>query len=321
MAVATTLGLVGSILFHEMAHALVARRHGIAIRGITLFIFGGVAEMEAEPASARGELLMAIAGPIASLVLGFFLFFLLSIWPVRPAVAGVLWYLGLINGSLACFNLVPAFPLDGGRVLRAALWLWRGDFAWATRISTRIGSGFGFFLMLLGALRVLTGDFVGGVWGFLIGLFLRAAATGSYMQTTAGRLLAGLHVGDVMNNSPIAVPSDTLISDFEGYVYSHHHRWFPVTEDGTLVGSVSTKEVAAIDRGLWDETPVGRIMTHLTPDQLTTPESDLMHALMQMQRGGASRLMVTRNGQRLVGLLSSRDILRELALRRELARP
>jgi Zn-dependent protease len=121
MAVATALGLFGSIVFHEMSHALVARRYGIVIRGITLFIFGGVAELEAEPGSARGELLMAIAGPVASLLLGLLLFLLAGLWPAVPAVAGVFRYLELINWTLAIFNLVPAFPLDGGRVLRAAL--------------------------------------------------------------------------------------------------------------------------------------------------------------------------------------------------------
>ena len=156
MAVATALGLMGSILFHEMAHALVARRYGIQISGITLFIFGGVAEMETEPPSARSELLMAIAGPAASMVLGLSLFALLGTSSASPAVASVLQYLGVINWTLAIFNLVPAFSLDGGRVLRAALWWWGHDLLWATRIASGFGNGFGAFLILLGLFRVIT---------------------------------------------------------------------------------------------------------------------------------------------------------------------
>jgi Zn-dependent protease/predicted transcriptional regulator len=321
MAIATALGLFGSIVFHEMSHALVARRNGILIRGITLFIFGGVAELEAEPGSARGELLMAIAGPAASLLLGLLLFLLAGLWPAQRAIAGVFWYLGLINWTLAIFNLVPAFPLDGGRVLRAALWLWRRDRDWATRIAADIGSAFAIFLMVLGLLRVVTGDFVGGMWSFLIGMFLRAAAAGSYRQTMVARLLAGLNVGDVMNRAPVAVPSNISIATMvEKYVYAHHHRWFPVIDGGRVIGSVSTREAASVDRGLWQATPVSRIMSALGPDQIVSPDLDLMTALMRMQRSGASRLVVVRNGQ-MVGLLSSRDILQELALRRELARP
>jgi Zn-dependent protease/predicted transcriptional regulator len=318
MAAATALGLLGSILFHEMAHAIVARRVDIPIRGITLFIFGGVAEMDTEPPTARGELVMAAAGPAASLFLAWVLVMLVGFLHAGPAIAGVLWYLAVINGMLAMFNLVPAFPLDGGRILRATLWLWRGDFAWATRIASNLGSGFGTLLIVLGVLRVVTGDFVTGMWWFLIGLFLRSAAAGSYRQAMAGRLLAGVTVGDVMNASPIVVPSDISVAELvENYVYAHHHRWFPVTENGTLVGSVSTREAAALARDLWPGTPVAHIMLAPAPDALVAPETDLMQALRQLGHSGESRLMVVRD-RRLVGLLSSRDILNEFVLRQEL---
>jgi Zn-dependent protease/predicted transcriptional regulator len=320
MAAATALGLLGSILFHEMAHALVAGRVGIPIRSITLFIFGGVAEMDTEPPTARGELLMAVAGPVASLFLAWVFVMLLRILHPVPALAGVLWDLGVINGMLAMFNLVPAFPLDGGRVLRAVLWLWRGDFAWATRIASRLGSGFGFLLIAFGVYRVVTGDFVNGMWLFLIGLFLRAAAAASYRQAMVGRALAGLTVADVMNPSPIVVRSDISIAELvEGYVYARHHRWFPVVKDGILVGSVSTREAAGIERELWPSVSVARIMVPPAPDALVSPEMDLMAALRQLGRSGQSRLMVVR-GRQLVGLLSSRDILNEIVLRQELAR-
>jgi Zn-dependent protease len=207
MALAATIGLFLSIIFHETAHSLVARHYGMHIRGITLFIFGGVAEMVSEPSSARAEFLMALAGPVASLVLAAALFLLVGVadqFDGTKAVAGVLWYLGLLNGMLALFNIVPAFPLDGGRMLRATLWAWRGDIAWATRIAAAAGELFGILLIVLGVLEIMRGDFVGGIWRCLIGLFLRAAASASYQQTIAQRLLGDVSVAQVMTSNPIA---------------------------------------------------------------------------------------------------------------------
>ncbi len=243
MGAAATVGLLASIVLHETAHSLVARRYGIPIRGITLFIFGGVAEMTEEPGRPRDELLMAAAGPAASLLLAICMFVLFNLVAAEngpDAVAGVLWYLGLINGVLAVFNLVPAFPLDGGRILRAALWWWRGDLEWATRIAAGAGSLFGIVLIVLGLIGVLQGDFIGGMWRFLIGMFLRGAATASYGETLARRVLGSVTVAQVMNPEPITVASGTSVQDFiEGSVYRHQHRGFPVVDDGTVVGSVA----------------------------------------------------------------------------------
>ena len=231
-------GLFMSIVFHETAHSLVARHYGLPIRGITLFIFGGVAEMTAEPNRPRDELLMAAAGPAASLLLSaicYVLLFGVVAWNGPAAVVGVLWYLALINFILALFNLVPAFPLDGGRIFRAALWSWRGDLIWATRIAAGAGNLFGVFLIVLGLIGVLQGDFVGGIWRFLIGMFLRGAASTSYSDTLSRRLLADIPIARIMNPDPITVPSDVSVQAFiDDYVYRHHHRWFPVVDDGTV---------------------------------------------------------------------------------------
>ena len=185
MGVAGTLGLFASVVFHELCHSLVARRYGLPITGITLFIFGGVAEMEDEPPSARSEFLMALAGPASSALLGFAFFGMTLLgrgqgWPAP--VNGVTSYLASLNGSLAAFNLLPAFPLDGGRVLRSVLWGVRKDLRWATRIASRIGSGLGILLMVLGGLDLLLGNFVGGVWLFVIGMFVQNASRTSYQQ-------------------------------------------------------------------------------------------------------------------------------------------
>jgi Zn-dependent protease len=166
MGIVGALGLFASIIFHEMCHSLVARQFGLQMKGITLFIFGGVAEMEEEPPSAKAEFVMAIAGPISSIILatGFYAVYFIGgrgLWP-QP-INAIFGYLGMINGVLAVFNMVPAFPLDGGRMLRAALWHWKSNIKWATRIASYTGSGFGMFLIIMGVLNVLGGNFVGGM--------------------------------------------------------------------------------------------------------------------------------------------------------------
>ena len=321
MAAAATAGLLLSIVFHETAHSLVARHYGMPIRGITLFIFGGVAEMTTEPSRPRDELLMAAAGPAASLLLAIIMF-LLSAGVVAgdgPApIAGVLWYLALINFVLAVFNLVPAFPLDGGRMFRAALWAWRGDLDWATRIAAGAGNLFGTLLIVLGLIGVLQGDFIGGIWRFLIGMFLRGAASASYGETLARRVLAAIPVTRVMNPDPIAVAPELTVQDFiDDYVYRFHHRWFPVADGGIVLGSVATPQAAAVDRGSWSTVPIGRIMRPLSADDVVAPETNAFAALAQMRRTGQSRLMVLR-GRQLLGIVSSRDLLEVLSLEQEL---
>jgi Zn-dependent protease len=321
MAAAATIGLLFSIVFHEMAHSLVARRYGTPIRGITLFIFGGVAEMENEPPSAKSELLMAAGGPVASLLLAatfFVLDGLAAAWNGPDAIQGTLWYLGLINGMLALFNLVPAFPLDGGRMLRAALWIWRGDLAWATRIAAGAGNFFGVALIVLGVIGVMTGDFIGGMWRFLIGMFLRGAAAASYQETIARTALEGVPVLQVMNPEPIAVPPDVSIAAFiEDFVYRYHHRSFPVARRGVLAGAVGTEQAAKIDRSAWPTTPVERIAVPCKAEDVVGPQADALGALAQMRRSGRSRLWVVEQG-RLVGVLSLRDMLELLAAKIEL---
>jgi Zn-dependent protease/predicted transcriptional regulator len=321
MAVLATGGLLMSIVFHETAHSLVARHYGMPIRGITLFIFGGVAEMTTEPSRPRDELLMAAAGPAASLLLAIILFLLFAgvvAWDGPASIATVFWYLALINFVLAVFNLVPAFPLDGGRMFRAALWSWRGDLDWATRIAAGAGSLFGTLLIVLGLIGVLQGDFIGGMWRFLIGMFLRGAASASYGETLARRILTDIPVTRVMNPDPIAVAPELSVQAFiDDYVYRFHHRWFPVVDNGMVVGSITTKQAATVDRSDWLAVPVGRIMRPLSRDDAVTPETTAFTALTQMRSTGQSRLMVLRNGA-LLGILSSRDLLEVLSLEQEL---
>jgi Zn-dependent protease len=318
MAVVATVGLLFSIVFHEMSHAAVAQRFGMPIRGITLFIFGGVAEMQSEPTSALSEFLMALAGPVASAVLGllfFFLFGFVASLQGLAAVAGVLWYLSYLNWTLAVFNLVPAFPLDGGRMLRAALWGWRKDLIWATSIAAGAGNIFGILLIALGLIGVLRGDFIGGIWLSLIGLFLRGAASATYEQTLARQILAGHLVSRFMNRRPIAVSPELSVRQLvENYVYRHHHKVLPVVRDSRLLGCVTTAQVSEVGEDQWDRRTVAEIMEPCSEDNTISPETDTLEAMTKMQRTGRSPLLVVDRGH-LVGILSLRDLLEFLTLK------
>lgn len=321
MGAVGALGLFASILFHEMSHALVARRRGVRMNGITLFIFGGVAEMESEPEDARTELLTAVAGPIATVVL------ILVLWPLAYAATLMRWpvfvqatlsYLATINLVLLVFNAIPAFPLDGGRVLRAVLWTRRGDVRSATKTASSIGSGFGLLLIVLGVFRVVTGDFIGGMWSFLIGSFLRAAAAAAYQQTLLRESLRGSTVREFMKDDVVTVPREIPVRELvDDYVYKHHYRMFPVVANGRLAGCVSTRDVAKLPRDQWDDQPVGAIASPCTPEMSVTAQTDAIDALGRMHRSGQSRLLVM-DGDRLAGILTLKDLLRFLALKIEL---
>jgi len=322
MGAAGAIGLFGSIVFHEMCHSLVARGYGLSMRGITLFIFGGVAEMDEEPQSAKVEFMMAAAGPISSVLLaGFFLMvYFLGIaarWPVP--IVEVIGYLWMINIMLAVFNLVPAFPLDGGRILRAVLWKWKDNIKWATRMATRLGSGFGLALIAYGIYQIiLRNDLIGGFWLFLIGMFLRNAASRSYQQLLARQTLHGEPVGRFMQPEPVAVPPSISVEDFvERYVYVYHFKMFPVVDNGRLVGCLSTRDIKDIPREEWPMRSVGDVATRCSAENTISPAADSLEAISKMSRGGASRLMVT-DGDRLVGIVSLKDMLKFLSLKIEL---
>ena len=321
MGLIGALGLFTSIVLHELAHSLVARRFGVPMHGITLFIFGGVAEMTEEPPSPKAEFNLAIAGPIASVLIGAICYGLSIVgdangWPAT--LNGVLFYLGLINGILVLFNIIPAFPLDGGRVLRSALWKWRGNLKWATRITSTIGSAFGVVLILLGVLAFISGNFIGGMWWFLIGMFLRNAAQMSYQQLLVRRALEGEPVARFMQRDVHSVPPQVTVRELvDDYVYRHHFKLFPVVEEGHLRGCVTTREVRELPRDEWSEHAVDELITPCSPDNTISPDADATQALSQMSHTGQSRLMVV-EGDRLLGIISIKDLMKFIALKVEL---
>jgi Zn-dependent protease/predicted transcriptional regulator len=321
MGAAGALGLFASIVFHELCHSIVARKFGIQMKGITLFIFGGVAEMDQDPPSPKSEFLIAIAGPISSGFLAF-LFYRLHDFSDSLALSvplqGVLHYLGWINAILAVFNLVPAFPLDGGRVLRSILWYFKGNLRWATRIASNCGAGFGLVLIFLGIITFLDGNIIVGMWWVLIGLFLRGASRTSYEQLLIQKSFEGEPVRRLMNSEPITVPPSLSIRDFvEEYIYKYHFKMFPVQEDGRLAGCITTKNVKEVPQEEWGRRTVGEIARDCSRENSISPDADAMVALSVMNKGGHSRLIVVENGK-LVGMISMKDMLTFLALKLDL---
>jgi len=247
MGAVGALGLFAAVVVHELSHSLVARRHGIEMRGITLFLFGGVANMGAEPSTPRAEFQIAVIGPITSvLIAGVFwgAEVLASAAGAPLTVTAVLSYLAVINLILAGFNLLPAFPLDGGRVLRAILWHTKGSLRRATDIASQVGGGFGLALIALGVLAFMAGNVIGGVWQALLGLFLRGAARMSYRDLLMRESLEGEPVSRFMRADPVTVaPGITLSELVEGYIYRDFHKLYPVVDGGRLQGCVTIRRM------------------------------------------------------------------------------
>ncbi len=322
MGIAGALGILFSIVFHELCHSLVARFYGLKMGGITLFMFGGVAEMRHEPKEPKVELLMAGAGPLSSLVLAgiCWLLHLAAVAASLPVpVAGVLYYLAIINVALAVFNLIPAYPLDGGRMLRAGLWAWRGDIREATRIASTMGSTFGLVLIFLGVVSLLGGAFIGGMWYVLIGMFVRGAAKGSYRQLLFQQMLEGKTARDVMKTDPVTVERSLSLRDFvDDYVYRYRCRLFPVVQDGELVGCATVERVKEIPEDQWERTAVADIVSPCSEQNTVSPGerlTDLAASLFGTQSG--RQRLVVENG-RLLGAVSVDDLRELLALRLEL---
>jgi len=321
MAAVSAFGLFGSIVAHEFAHSVVARRRGLPMKGITLFIFGGVAEMSGEPPNAETEFRMAIAGPLTSAVIGGVFYALyragVNSWP--PAVAGVVHYLGWINFTLAAFNMIPAFPLDGGRVLRSAVWHYQGDLTRATRIAAQFGQGFGMLLIGLGILSLFFGNFVTAIWWFILGMFLRGAAQQSYQQMAVRSALAGEPVRRFMKTDPVTVPPNISVEDLiDNYVYRYHHKMFPVVRNGNdLAGCVTTQAVSSIPREEWRQHSVQELMRPCSAENTISPDTDAAAALSKMSQTGLSRLMVV-DHNRLLAIVSLKDLLNFLTLKMEI---
>ena len=319
MGVAGALGLLASIVFHELCHALAGRRFGIELRGIRLFIFGGVAEMLHEPPSPRAEFVVAVVGPLSSFVLSGVTFATVSLLhPVLPRWAdGILFYVAGINLILALFNLIPAFPLDGGRLLRAALWARQKSIQKATHITSRIGQAFGLVLVGVGVISVIRGEWVSGLWWALIGLFLRGAAQQAYRQVRVRGALVGERVRQLMIPALVVDPDTPLRDLVDTPLYRTQCELFPVVEDGKLLGVVTQDGVKLVPREKWDWTRVKDVIEPLTESNTISPDADAMTALLTMQAHQTTCLIVLEEN-RLAGVLTLRDLMGFLRMRAEL---
>jgi Zn-dependent protease/CBS domain-containing protein len=321
MGVAGAVGLFFSIVFHEFCHSLVARQFGLEMKGITLFIFGGVAEMQDEPESAKAEFFMAVVGPLSSLVLAGIFYIIQRIGQrtgMYKPVDAVLLYMAWMNMILAIFNMVPAFPLDGGRVLRSILWAIKGNLRWATHIASQLGAAFGWLLIILGVVSFIGGNFIGGLWYLLIGMFIRGASHMSYRQMLMRKALAGETVERFMERNVVTVSPDITVSELvDDYFYRYHYAMFPVQKDGQLIGCVTTRQVKELPREKWANTTVADIAAGCASENTVSKDTDAMKALSLMNSTTNTRLMVL-DGDNLVGIVTLKDLLQFFALKIDL---
>jgi Zn-dependent protease/predicted transcriptional regulator len=319
-AIATILFFV-SVLVHELSHALVANRSGQVVRRITLFIFGGVAHLTREPRDARTEVVIAAVGPLTSLVLGG-IFWGLAVWSAHVG-AGALWiamleYLAFINAALGVFNLLPGFPLDGGRLLRGTLWWWWGDLRRATARAADWGSGIAFGLMALGTWHIFTGALIGGLWLVFIGMFLRGAARASYQSVLVEIVLGGAHVRDVMVRDPVVVPGDLTVRDaIDEHFVRHGFGGFPVGHDGEIEGLVSLRQLRDCPPADRSRRTVREIMRPAGAAVSVAASAPLGEALRRMGEADVGRLLVTDAG-RIIGLVTRTGIMRFIQLKADL---
>jgi Zn-dependent protease len=304
-----------SVLLHELSHSFVAIRYGLRVRGITLHVFGGVSHLEDEPPAPRAEFVIAAAGPLTSFAIAGVLWALERAGVVAGGTAGaVVSYLIGVNVAVGVFNLFPGFPLDGGRLLRAILWWWKGTLGRATHIASRVGVFFAVALMAVGVLQILYGAFVSGLWLILIGLFLRGAADASDAQVALREALARVPVRDIMTRDVVSVRGDATVGDLVEDFWSHHFTSFPVMADGRVQGIAALPQIHEVARDRWAQARVADVMRPLADDLVIGPGDSAYQALEKAAGNGLGRLAVM-EGPRLVGYLSLKDITHVLALK------
>jgi len=310
--------LFGSVLVHELAHSLVAQARGMTVRSITLFIFGGVSNLEDEPEKPKTEFVMSIVGPLSSLALaGIFSGLLHVVGDQQSPVAATFNYLALINALLAGFNLLPGFPLDGGRVLRAILWNRTGNLVRATNIAATVGRFMGWGFIAFGLYQVFTGNFIVGIWFAFIGWFLSSSADASRREVTLREQLSGVQVKDVMTTNAIQISPDTSVTELVSNVFRKQHgRAVPICDSNKVVGIVTVTDVKELPQEKWAGTAVKEIMTS-EPLYSVTPDDDLNTALRLITKHDINQVLVLQ-GNECAGLVSRSDILTHLQMSQEL---
>ena len=315
---AAAAAFFGSVLVHELAHSFVARARGLPVKSITLFLFGGVAGLKREPDSALDEFLIAAVGPATSFALaGAFWAGTLLLPDGTPAHA-VLGYLAFANALLGGFNLLPGFPLDGGRVLRAIVWGATRSLRRGTEVASYVGQGIGLLLVLVGITQLLSGAVLNGLWTAVIGHFLSGAAASARHQQALRESLRDLRAEDVMQRAPATADGTTSVQEFLYlHLMRHGRRALPVVEDGRLTGIVTVTDAKDVPQPAWAHTSVAEVMTR-APLKTVTPDTRLDRALDLLAEHSLNQLPVVEGDGRLAGLLTRADVLRVIRLRQTL---
>ncbi len=312
MAVAGALLFFASVLLHELAHSAVARARGIQVEGITLFIFGGMARIRSEATNPKDEFLITVVGPLSSAAIGLALLAAASVGRrvgLPVAVTGVADYLALLNFVLAVFNLIPGFPLDGGRLLRSLVWQLTNDLRKATRWASLTGRIFGFLMIGLGVIYLFGNSLIFGMWLIFIGWFLYQAAESSYRQLILRRILEGVRAEEAMTRRPEAVPADLTLRDLvDEHFLRRRFGAFPVEdEEGKLLGLITLTQVKAVDRNKWPTTRVREAMTQICEAVTVQKDDSLAEVLTKLEGAGVGRALVVKDG-RLEGVISRADV-------------
>ena len=307
-----------SILAHELSHSLVAKAKGFEVKGITLFVFGGVTNLGREAKTAGEEFIIAIVGPLMSLAVGaVFAVLWVALRNPAPDVAAIAGYLAFINGVIAAFNMLPGFPLDGGRVFRSLVWMRNRNQLRATRTASRVGEFVAYALMAAGAVQFLFGLTVGGIWMVLIGIFLRGASSSSYEQLLTETALEGVSAGQVARTdfAPIS-PEMTVAELVDSHMLAGHGRCYPVMAGQELLGLISLTDIRDLAREEWPVLSVYRAMTPFERLRVVAPQEAAGAVLQLMGEADVNQVPVV-EGRRLLGIVSRADILRLIQMRRE----
>lgn len=324
LSVLAMLGLFAALILHELSHSLMARRYGVEIKGITLFIFGGVAELGKEPQSPSAEFWIALAGPAMSFALAFIFWVALNVGGVlglSDVIMAFLGYMTWANMILAVFNLLPAFPMDGGRVMRALLWNRLGDQLAATERATAVGGVIAYVLIGLGLLNVVMTGQLGSLWIVIIGLFILASGKGAYADMRMRKSFAGKTVGHVMTPSPVSItPDETLRVLVDDYILRRRVSFVPVVDQDVLLGYIDVDVLRSIDTENWPQTQVGDVFVEYGPDNTVNPNDTAESVMRRLQETGRRKFLVA-TGRKLQGVVTLTDLVNYLNLVQSVTAP
>jgi Zn-dependent protease/predicted transcriptional regulator len=312
-----------SVLFHELCHSYVAIRNGLPVPNITLFIFGGVSQIAEEPKTPSLEFRMAFVGPLSSFALAAVLgagWLVAMVLNLGAVIIAPLNYGFLINLLLGGFNLLPAFPLDGGRVLRAKLWSWKNDLIVATKISTKVGDAFAYGLVFIGFFIVIQGEWISGLWLVFIGWFLKNGADASLRETIVSQALSEVSVRDIMNTQVITLDPDiTIAGAVDNYFYKYKHQGYPVVQGDKISGIITIHDLQRLPKEVWSTSLVKNVMTPAERLVYVKPEEPALEAMIKLSRMMVGRLPVL-EGEKVVGIVTRSDLMGAIRTRTELAR-